>query len=241
MIKRSLAAILLFAGTAAAQYVPTWWWEGSNPILVQGKPSNNFAIANVGQLKWVATQAANHLNAKLPGGAQSTVNNLVATLTPVIGGSYTPQQLADLRAANYKPLNLGQLKFVALPFYQRLRNVGYSTNANLKANGYSPLWTGDDPWGSVPVSENYKPVTIGQLKLVFSFDIVDSDGNGILDYQEGIYPAVNSTRDTDGDGVADIIDAYPNDSARSASLVLNSNDHIAPTIAITQPVGVTLQ
>ncbi len=214
------------AFTAGAQYLPSWWLDPSNPVIVLSTASNGSAPVNAGQLKWIALRAKVHLDAALPGGAGTAVSNLVAAFSST---------------NNFVPINLGQLKAVALPFYDRLNSAGYSTKLNLRANGYPQSWTGDYPWDpNTPTAANYKPVTIGQLKLVFSFDVVDSDQNGTLDYQEGIYPAASSTRDSDGDGIPDIYDAYPNDPSRAVVLVNDPNDHTPPTITVSKPTGVTL-
>lgn len=244
---------LLFAGSALAcfgiqaahgQYVPSWWVDPVAPVLDPAKPQDHFAPATTGQLKWMATQAKRHLDNTLSGGAGSAVNAIVNEFKPKAGVTYTQAQLDQIYKENLSPVNLGQIKAVAEPFYARLNAVGYNTNLNLIANGYSPLWAHSRPWNSqtmVPVAENYRIANSGQLKLVFSFDIVDSNGNGTLDYLEGIYPASSPTRDTDGDGVPDIEDAYPNDPTRSANLVYDPNDTTAPTIlTLSQPPGATL-
>jgi hypothetical protein len=196
----------------AQQYNPSWWTNPNSLVLVPGQAQKNFAVANLGQLKWIATCAKAHLDAVLPGGAGTEVNDLVATFKPQAGVSYTQAEIDQMHKDNYSAVNLGQAKAVAKVFYDRLLAAGYDTRQNLIANGYPSNWQENYPWiSSTPVAENYKLVNLGQLKLMFSFDIVDSNGNGILDYQEGIYPAASSTRDTDGDGVPDAQDPAPND------------------------------
>jgi len=240
----SVIALGLACSPARSQYVPSWWLDSSNPVLTPGVESRNFAIANTAQLKWIATRAKAHLDATLPGGAGTAIDNLVAGFKPQAGVSYTQAELDQIHRDNFAPATLGQVKAVAVAFYDRLWNLSprYDTNLNLKANGYPQTWTSKYPWNdpAVPVSENYKPATVGQLKLVFSFDIVDSNQNGTFDYLEGIYPAASDTRDTDGDGVPDAQDAFPNDPTRTVQLVNDPNDHIPPTITLTNPTGAVL-
>ena len=246
-MKRLIFLGIAFAiGTSLhAQYVPSWWVSASNPVLISGNEPQNYSIANTGQLKWMATRAKAHLDA-LPGGAGSAINALVAGFKPQAGVTYSPQELANIRRDNYAPVNMGQLKMVAKPFYDRLWNLNprYDTTQNLKANGYLPTWTDIYPWNSnvlVPVSENYRPVNLGQLKLVFSFDIVDSNHNGTMDYLEGIYPAaLASAADWDADGVPNSEDAYPHDPTQSVQLISDSNDHNGPSIALIKPTGAIL-
>lgn len=229
--------------SARAQYVPSWWLDGGNLVLSPSAQAQNLAVANAGQLKWMALRAKVHFDATLPGGAGLALESLVAGFKPQVGTTYTAAELAQFRRDNFAPLNLGQLKAVALPFYDRLWNLTprYDTNLSLKANGYPQSWASQYPWiSNIPASANYKPVSIGQLKLVFSFDIVDSNQNGTLDYLEGFYPAASATRDTDGDGVPDVLDAYPNDPSVAVSVIYDPNDHTSPTVTISQPIGTIL-
>lgn len=397
MNSKSLGALLVLLAVysqARAQYVRSWWMDNTSPVLISDAQPNNYAPANLGQLKWFATCAKKHLDATLPGGAGTAVNTLVSGF-------------AQTAAGNYVPVNLGQIKVVAKPFYDRLLAVGYNTNLALKANGFDartvlpksgafmqfsdvasgmhqhfftnapsllsigtgdtlvcwiyldPLhmprevmlqwnengswehraywgedlinfgthtsmgalpsagdwvrlsvpasavglenkqinglaftlydglawwdasgkqqsgssadttwvddnfqsgenilgsyawvssgsylvsWTSNYPWDpTTPVSQNYQLASLGQLKMAFSFDVVDSNNNGTMDYLEGIYPlALAGNGDADGDGVLNGQDAYPYDSTRAVKLVSDANDHTGPTIAILQPSGTTI-
>lgn len=245
LLSAVVGAGVLSAADCAAQYAPSWWFDAANPIIVSGAPVQNFAVVNTGQLKWMATRAKAHLDSTVPGGAGSAINSLVVSFKPQAGVTYLPSELAAIRRDNYAPVNLGQVKAVAQLFYARLHDgVSYDTNRGLKANGYSPTWTSNYPWETAPLSplsQNYVPVTIGQLKLIFSFDIVDSNHNGVLDYTEGIYPAEFATStDSDGDGVFDAEDAFPHDPSQSVTLVANSADHTAPILTVSKPNGAVL-
>lgn len=174
-MKRTLTTVLLCLATITSYAPPPAWWnDPETRILEPNAPENNAGPVVLGQLKHVATQAKKHLDLKLPtnGGAGPVLDNLVLSF-------------ADNPATNLSPINLGQLKAVAKPFYDRLLEIGYDTKLNLIVHGYPDTWTFNYPWGpSTPASLNYSPVTIGQLKLVFSFDLSDSDDDGMLDYWE---------------------------------------------------------
>jgi hypothetical protein len=167
---------------------PLWWTAPTTSIIDPNSASNNYAPLNLGQLKHVAHKAKEHLDLFLPIGAGSEVNALVASLQ------------SD-PASNYAIANLGQLKSVAKPFYDRLRFLGYNTRANLISRGYPADWPHIYPWDPLsPISSNYAPANLGQLKMAFSFDLSavggDNNGNGIPDSLEG-------QADTDGDGLTD--------------------------------------
>ena len=57
---------------------------------------------------------------------------------------------------NYLPINVGQLKEIARPFYDRLIAIGY---------------TSQYPWVGVNETNDFAPVNIGQVKNLFSFDL----------------------------------------------------------------------
>ncbi|TCO81905.1 RHS repeat-associated protein [Chthoniobacter flavus] len=174
-----------------AATIPGWWVDDSaqTRIIGAGAAPSNFAPANLGQLKYVASQAKKHLDQKLAavGGAGNEINALVAGFEPRAGQNYTPEQIAAFRAANYAPINLGQLKAVVAPFYRRLLAVGYNTQFNLILHGYPGTWAYDYPWnpndpwnqaGAGDKTPNYVMANIGQLKMAFSFDVaLNSDGS----------------------------------------------------------------
>lgn len=118
---------------------PAWWSDAGTKILDTENPATtgeNYAPANLGQLKQVAKQAKAHLDSHLPGEAGTAINDLVANFEPKSGQSYTPEELAALRAANYAPINLGQIKAVAKLFYDRLLSSSYDTKANLVSGAH---------------------------------------------------------------------------------------------------------
>ena len=179
-MKRLVFPLLLAGAPILWALPPAWWSDPATKILDAANPAtleDNYAPANLGQLKNVAKQAKAHLDANLPGGAGNAINTLVTNFEPRTGQNYTAQQLADLRAANYASVNLGQLKAVAKPFYERLLSFSYDTKANLIAHGFPSLWSSNYPWNpATAVSENYAPANLGQLKAVFSFDLAAPPG-----------------------------------------------------------------
>jgi hypothetical protein len=116
---------------------------------------------------------------------------------------------------NYGVANLGQLKAVAKPFYDRLREVGMNTNASLRANGYPASWPHDYPWDpTLPINQptppgatvdktaNLAPINLGQLKMAFSFDLAkDTDGDGLPDWWETKY-GLNPNNPSDANATA---------------------------------------
>ena len=138
---------LVFAGTP-----PSWWaTAGPSPVLVVSGTSSDYAIANQGQVKNIATAAAAHLSANVTGTTADLVNAMVSAWST----GTNPRN-------NYSAVNLGQLKNVAKPFYDTFKCIGY--------NG-SPLQSGQTyPWES-GTANDYALANIGQVKYLFSFTV----------------------------------------------------------------------
>ncbi len=156
---------------------PSWWT--TRGVLNTNWLVSDYAPVLAGQLKWMATNAAAELET-LPGGAGTGVHGLVNGFTP---------------SNNYVPINLGQLKNTAAPFYQRLMAVGYATNYP---------WT--DPTAD---DSDFAPAVLGQLKHVFDFDVsTDSDDDDLPDWWEihwfGSVTNWNGGDDPDGDGFLNV-------------------------------------
>ena len=133
---------------AVAGTAPAWWINAG--VLNTNAPAD-FAPANMGQVKYFAFKAWTMLDATLPGGAGVALSNQVQAFS-----------LFD----NHVAVNLGQLKTLARPFYDRL---GYS-------NQY--------PWTETTADDrDYAPANIGQVKKLFSFDS-DRDSDGLPDWWE---------------------------------------------------------
>ena len=56
---------------------------------------------------------------------------------------------------------------MAKPYYDRLAELGNTANTVLTGEPY--------PWDADTAADN-SPVTLGQLKYVFSFELIDIDG-----------------------------------------------------------------
>jgi|GEM_PF-3640147 len=175
---------------------PAWWTATDTKIIdpnASHAVSENYAPANLGQLKKVATQAKKYLDPLLPANVQKTaVEAKLAEFAPDNGVAFTAAELA----ANYAPLNLGQLKATAKPFYDWINSAGGST---------LPY-----PWTATTTDDaNYAPANLGQLKKVFSFELTnfDTDGDGLADAWELQHfgdLGHDATTDTDGDTVSDV-------------------------------------
>lgn len=190
---------------ATAQSDPAWW---SNVIRSGDSHAleNNYAPANLGQLKNFADQARLHLNAQLDGGSGTAIESMIAGWTGSLDG-------------NYAPINLGQLKAVADKFYARLDQVGFDYKTQIQNNGYNGVWTSiagghERPWNESSIPEvNYAPANIGQVKILFSFDVSgfsapdpfgDSNGNGLPNGYEGTLGGTGPIGDNDGDGLSNL-------------------------------------
>lgn len=169
-----LAALLLSSMHLSA-LPPSWWQQPDNvgrrvvyPSVIN---SNNFAPANVGQAKFMAKRAIETLRMYAP----VVANNIEADLVGVgkiIPSWDVPAPGSEMAKQQYAPLQIGQLKAIADPFYTRL-NTHNSTwlNGQLVANLTKD--PGDNtnffPWTTATGDDENKAVaTIGQLKAVFA-------------------------------------------------------------------------
>ncbi len=174
--QRNLVVLVLALPLLTAASYPGWWTRRTviDPVSV----TNDFAVVNQGQAKHIASRAYDEFQAGLAGGAGS---NLTAAMQPIL--------LNPLGGTNDAPMNVGQLKNLALPFYDRLIAIGYT-------NAY--------PWTSFTEDDqDFAPANVGQLKNLFGFEL-DADNDGLPDFWErnhfgGI--AANPNDDDDHDGL----------------------------------------
>jgi hypothetical protein len=143
---------------------PNWWFVRDVIEQINSDPTptyptdypaaQNYAPANLGQLKHFATKAFAQCQSQLPGSAWSTAEGIA--LTSAISG-FTQD-------SNYAPLNLGQLKHIASLFYDLLNAQNVDVSAITGGSTY--------PWTATTADDsNYSPANLGQLKFVFSFTI----------------------------------------------------------------------
>jgi len=183
--------VLMQAGYASTNDYPQWWLDQGVISSDTNATPNDFAVANQGQLKWIATQCANELALNLSPSEEigSKIQSLLDSFT---------------YADNNATLNQGQLKNAAEPFYDRLYELG-ATNA------YPPGTTGKYPWTEDAGDDaSHTAANVGQLKHLFNLNIgyllLDTDGDGLPDWWEqkyGLNPFDSSdgAKDADGDGV----------------------------------------
>ena len=212
-ITRLVLATVICFQVFVTQAVPPGWW-GARQVMKtdsgdQPLPAQDFAVANQGQLKKVATAAYEELLEKIPaslGGignmnppGQSVPNggtgwqirhllenwgvqfNADGTLVRENGQVVVQRAASFSTVLDFAVLRQGQLKATAKPFYRRLREI-YGTY------GYAFPWTDDDNPATTSDTQddrNNAVANLGQLKFVFSFDLdQDRDGDGISDLDE---------------------------------------------------------
>src|SRR5436190_16066244 len=97
----SLRAALLIVGCAlvpllAVAVGPEWWIQRG--VVIPNLSVDDFALANQGQVKNIATAAVSELDSDLPGGAGNALHNLVRSWAE-------PNAVAN----DFAPVNAGQL------------------------------------------------------------------------------------------------------------------------------------
>ena len=206
-------AVIWLTGVLYAE-MPSWWIERG--VVDTNAAPNDCAPVNQGQAKYVAYQAYLEFGQKL-GSASSAISNLVA------GFSMTN---------NYLPANLGQLKYLATPFYDQLNAPGL-TNARPAGMTVGPY-----PWsGSTNTPNDFAIANIGQLKYLFSFYFegaargTDTDSDGLPDWLEELNGWAANSLDTDGDGYSDYDELCVYHTNPS------NNDVLPPSVSIVTPVS----
>jgi len=173
---------------------PDWWTDRA--VLIPDVPAKDYAAANLGQVKAIASKAVAEMNERLPGGAGPVLNGLVAAWN---GPATTGGMRSDFTAVNQ-----GQLKAIAKPFYDRLAELGY-VGPPLAA-GQSHPWT-----DSLSDDASFAAANLGQVKYLFSFDpsLVmpvdpdDLDGDGLPNAWEERYDFDPMVPDGDDDPAGD--------------------------------------
>lgn len=199
---------------------PLWW-------RVQAATSpdspDDFAIANIGQLKTLAAKAADELNRTLQIGAGEEITHLIASWRATATG---------LERDDFAAVTLGQLKTVAKLFHDRVA----------LARGNVPAIY---PWGVSP-ADDYAVVNLGQVKTVFAFEVPDIPwrlGNPQQPYpddlnRDGISDAyvaaqgtagLGATSDVNHNGLQDFIELWNEGLASSPEDQKNPGLHLVWT------------
>lgn len=161
----ALAAADLLSGPVPVNkpaHYPDWWFErdvitrlpahATNPAPIwpdHYPTADDYAAANIGQLKNIASKAAIELDYIIPGGAGASVQIMLSSWS---GGAED----------DYALINIGQLKEVARHFYVRLLQSGY-----MGAPHYT--WI-QYPWSQTDSDDDsYAVVNLGQMKYIFGF------------------------------------------------------------------------
>ena len=100
--------------------VPSWW--SSRGVVNEESEEVNQAIANTGQLSWIATQAHAELSSLLPEEAGFDARFDLNTLFTEAKMPYEADY-EEWRKKQYSAINIGQLKAVALNFYKELNAI----------------------------------------------------------------------------------------------------------------------
>lgn len=200
----------LISGAAFGAGEPEWWSDDPNDILLPFA-TNDYAAANVGQAKFMASQAIAELNEKYPvgGGATFSMSDLIDT---------------NATANDYAALNVGQLKFLVKPFYDRVNNLS---------------WNKSYPWTPQTTDDNdFAAVNVGQLKNAFNFDfeshLEDTDNDNLPDFWEiqiagNLTTLTGANADPDGDFRTNIEEYY-----------IRSNPTVVDNVATSSQISLTV-
>lgn len=185
----------LLVGFTSAQEYPQWWLDygvvpsqspaapgeaNYDPAIYNTWVADNYAVANLGQAKNLASAARASMEVIAPGSSGSSIQNMVDAF------STAPED-------NYVPLTIGQLKALSAPFYDQM----HSLNIPVVLSNGTVVTSGNYPWVQNVSPENLALANLGQLKHLFAFDInssnwvdgTDSDNDGIPDWWEGVNAA----------------------------------------------------
>ncbi len=141
----ALLALVAGGGQARAQSAPSWW--SARGVITPGATADDYAVLNQGQVKQLVKAAAEEINSKLGSSSQSYWTQLT--------GLISSWQSSTSTADDYAVVSVGQLKAVALPCYQRLKDAGK----------ISAL----PSWATQAGSDDYATANLGQAKALFAF------------------------------------------------------------------------
>jgi len=160
---------------------PAWWYYRG--LIDVSQSANDYAPLQQGQLKWMAQCACAEMESLI--GAGTNVADMVSAF------SSTNEDCL---------VNVGQLKYVAGKFYDRLYELDLT-------NTFPANMPSHYPWGNSSVTNDACIAKIGQAKYVFSFDSSrDTDGDFLSDWWEKTHGTDPNNPDSDGDGYNDGIE-----------------------------------
>jgi hypothetical protein len=166
-------ALAVIASTSFSQTAPVWWTTRG---VLSGQ-ADDYAAANIGQLKFVANLATVEMDLRLnPSGAGTTIHQMVDPWW---------QPTASSRD-DFSAVNAGQLKAVAQPFYDRL--------------GLAYPWAGtSDDYALINLGQL-------KYAFKFAIPSAnDANANGLLDEWESAYNAsgaLTASGDPDNDSLS---------------------------------------
>ncbi len=162
------------------------WWGASG--VVTDDISNDFKPINQGQVKWMATQAYEEIKALWPDG-DAAIDGVMATFS---------------NTNNHRPVNIGQLKRVAQPFYDFRSSFGI----------------GDPyPWVEIPgYDDDYAICNGGDLKEFFFWELPSTTNF--------IYVATNGTGvGTIDDPMGDLKQVLLSEAGQGVSIIVRGGDY----------------
>lgn len=161
--------------------VPTWWKDRG--VTDPTKPEANKSVVTIGQLKWATRQLHEELNSLLPPEAE------LFDLEESVPGSPSALDVvmpyeegsAEWKRNNSTAATIGQLKNSTFKFYDKLNEISSAwVSEQLVRNGL-PNDGRSYPWTSTTTDDlNKAPITIGQLKNVFSLRLRESLDDDLL-------------------------------------------------------------
>jgi len=149
-----LMAVMFLALALTLQAQPSWWTTTGGPVNPSGA-TNDYRVANQGQLKQFTQKAVQYLDTNLAGGAGTNLTGMISGWSNYYatnGYSSTNPAPTDMKA-----INQGQLKYIVHQVFPVLATNGYMTT------NY-PVWAQTN-------SSDFKAANVGQLKKIFSFEI----------------------------------------------------------------------
>jgi hypothetical protein len=199
----------LLAITALSQVGPQWWPQRG--VFKPGATPDDYAALNQGQLKNLASATIVEMNARLPGGAGTQLNQLK--------GSWTTTSLAGVNRDDFQVVTVGQLKSLGALFYARfdqvragivpgwqqvlpnwqfhsdpasnlddnqdeIVNIGQAKELFAALEGNRQSQTFPNTWDSSQLWDPHTGTGIDGSQFLFGLDwFVDSDGDGYSDLQ----------------------------------------------------------